>query len=83
MSSLQQQILIAKGRINDNSKRLKDLEAKGDARIILIKQVLDEYADLDELELTAARMAMVELIELQEEYITIKRETTRLQKEIS
>jgi len=45
------ELLIAKGRLADTEKQLEEANLKADNYIILIRELLDTYAKFEELEL--------------------------------
>ncbi len=59
------EILIAKGRLADTEKQLEEANLKADNYMILIRELLDPYAKFEELELDRVISVAKEFRDLQ------------------
>lgn len=73
MSVFRKEILELKARLADAKKQIEEFEMKSDAQIMVIRDKVDPYSNLDEMDLKSARVALNELISIQENYIKTKK----------
>jgi len=73
MSVLKKEILELKAKLADAKNQVEELEMKSDAQVMVIRDKIDPYSNPDEMDLKSARVALNELIKIQEEYIRNKK----------
>jgi hypothetical protein len=75
--------MMNRARLADIKRQLEEIELRADSQIIVIRQQVDPFLDLSEMDVRRAQLAMNDLVELAEKHRDLSQKAKQLDEAIN